>query len=79
MFITRQDILSAAPDVVVCETTDYYYMIKEVTEGFSIHREMWNPSRAVADGCKKAVWVGDSPPPESQYYRWVYSWVGGGD
>lgn len=46
MFVTRQQILSSAPEVIVCETNDYYYMVKEVIEGFAIHFELWNPSKA---------------------------------
>lgn len=81
MFITRQDIIYAAPDVVVCETQEYLYMVKEVTEGFAIHRTLW--CACEREECTgeplKAVWVGDSEPPSNQSrYRWVYSWIGGG-
>ena len=40
MFITRQDILSTGAGVVVCENEDYYYMVKEITEGFAIERKL---------------------------------------
>lgn len=78
MFITRQDILSTGAGVVVCENEDYYYMVKEITEGFAIERKLWYPGTCKSDDIVKAVWVGDNPPPESQNrYKWILSWIGG--